>query len=108
MYYTVKNYKVSFLEFICPKDLIFIKDSTKSALRTIIKNKVMEKAEKWISEKHQEKLNLKYKESKIISFNISSQKRYHVCLKVEQKQGFFEYSIVSVPREQVDIFIIEN
>lgn len=96
------------IQFISGKEIIDIKNSAGSSVRPRIIELVKNKSKNWLSENKAEKLNLKIKESKIISFNITTQKKNHVCLKVFRVKNCYDYSVVSVSRTKVDIFVSEN
>ncbi|ABO35240.1 hypothetical protein MmarC5_0934 [Methanococcus maripaludis C5] len=86
-------------------EVIEIYDKINGGVRKEIKEKAMEEAEKWIDSEDPEKLGLKIGQFRNLSFNISTQKKNHICLRILRTESGFEFELVSIPKNEVDFYV---
>jgi len=89
-------------------DNYIIKNLIGNGVREELKQKVKEKAEEFLNNYDIDSIGINEGEFVNISFNITTRKGNHLCLRILRTSKGYEYYLVSIPIEDVDYFVKEE
>ncbi|AEH06360.1 hypothetical protein [Methanothermococcus okinawensis] len=93
---------------LVPNTAIQIRDIISHTVRDDLRQKVKKKAEDFVNNFDVDSLSIDEGEFVNISFNITTRKGNHLCLRVLRSSDGYEFYLVSVKYKDVDYFAFED
>ena len=93
---------------LIPNNTFYIKDVVSNKVRDELKQKAKRKAEDFLNSYNIDSLGLEEGEFVNISFNITTRKGNHLCLRILKNSDYYEDYLVSVKHKDVDYFAYDT